>query len=101
MGKGIHRLTGADLKRRQPGMYADGGGLYLQVSLPNDTVCRSWVFRYSVGSNRDRNMGLGSLNTVSLAEARNAALECRKLRLVGIDPIEHRHTERAAKVAAS
>jgi integrase len=39
-------------------------------------------------------MGLGPLHTVSLKEAREAATECRKLRLRGIDPIEARKAER-------
>jgi integrase len=46
-------------------------------------------------------MGLGSLMTVSLAEARDAALTCRKQRLAGIDPIEARNAERAAKAAST
>ena len=40
-------------------------------------------------------MGLGPVHTVSLAEAREKALACRKLRLDGIDPIEQRRAERA------
>ena len=39
-------------------------------------------------------MGLGSLITVSLAEARELALDCRKLRLAGIDPITARADQR-------
>src|SRR4029079_3562733 len=38
----------------------------------------------------ERHMGLGSVNDFSLAEAREKALECRKLRHAGIDPIEDR-----------
>ena len=40
-------------------------------------------------------MGLGSVDTISLAEAREAAVRCRKLRVAGVDPIEHRNAERA------
>src|SRR5262245_37922068 len=71
-------------------MYADGGGLYLQVT---NADAKSWIFRYAV-DNRERFMGLGSANTIGLAEAREAARECRKLRHGGIDPIEHREMER-------
>jgi hypothetical protein len=46
---------------------------------------RSWVFRFSLFG-RAREMGLGSLDTVSLAEAREAALECRKLLREGRGP---------------
>jgi hypothetical protein len=51
------------------------------------------------GNGRAREMGIGSLKTVALSEARNAARECRKL-LTGIpttlpvDPIEHRRALR-------
>jgi integrase len=41
-------------------------------------------------------MGLGSLTTVSLAKAREFAGECRRIRLQGIDPIDHRNGVRAA-----
>jgi len=62
---------------------------------------RLWVFRFKA-ANGERYMGLGPLHTVSLKEARDKALDCRKLRLAGIDPIEHRKTARleAALVAA-
>jgi integrase len=41
-------------------------------------------------------MGLGPLHTVTLTEARVKALEARKLRLAGIDPLDARFAERAA-----
>ena len=47
---------------------------------------------------RSREMGLGSFATVSLAEARDRALECRKLREKDIDPIDAR--EAAKREAA-
>src|SRR5437016_26647 len=52
-----------------PGRYGDGGGLYLQVG-PSGT--KSWLFRYEQAG-RDRYMGLGSINTFNLAEARERA----------------------------
>jgi hypothetical protein len=77
-------------KRR--GLYGDGGGLFLQVSQGG---AKSWVFRFKeVG--RLRVMGLGPVHTVSLAEARDKARECRRLRLAGKDPIEERKLMRAA-----
>jgi integrase len=77
---------------KEPGYHADGGGLYLQVTA---TGAKSWVFRYRVNG-RLRDMGLGPLHTVSLAEARDKATQCRKLRLEGIDPIDARKAERLA-----
>jgi integrase len=85
------RLTGLKIKRaKQPGMYADGGGLYLQVS---DNGA-SWIYRYMI-ARRAREMGLGPLELFGLAEARAKALDARKLRHEGIDPIEARRAERA------
>ena len=36
MGRGINRLSGADLRRSKPGIYGDGNGLWLQVSVAKD-----------------------------------------------------------------
>ena len=65
-------------------MYADGGGLYLQVS---EAGTKSWIFRFSLNG-RERHMGLGPVMDVPLAEAREKATACRKLAREGIDPIE-------------
>ncbi len=70
----------------KPGMYADGIGLYLRVG---PTGAKSWVFRYRVDNGR-RDMGLGPLHTVSLADARLKAAECRKQRLENSDPLQVR-----------
>jgi Arm DNA-binding domain len=92
MPKKVNRLSAVKVvSTKQPGFYADGGGLYLQIT---DSGSRSWVFRFKVGG-RTRDMGLGSLNTVGLAEARGMAAECRRQRLQGVDPIEARKSERA------
>ena len=71
--------------KKKPGYYCDGGGLYLRVSKRGDRVSRSWVFRFSspimrddAGKSKIRDMGLGPLETVSLAEARNEAKARRK-----------------------
>jgi hypothetical protein len=88
---GIGKLTAVKVRQaRRRGYYGDGGGLFLQVSTKG---AKSWVFRFKLGT-RLRVMGLGPLQTVSLAEARDRARECRKLRLAGVDPIEARRTER-------
>lgn len=104
----IHKLSPAALNRKKPGLYFDGGGLALQISIAKDGGRnRSWLFRYAVpdatkpSGYRAREMGLGSCNTISLQEARDLALACRKQRLAGVDPIEHRNAERAGKVAAA
>lgn len=87
------RLKPLDVARTSdPGLYGDGGGLYLQVKGDGG---RSWLYRYKLNG-KARAMGLGGLNTVSLREARQLAAECRKLCHAGIDPIEARRASRAA-----
>jgi integrase len=81
----------------KPGMYGDGGGLYLQVSAAGT---KSWSFRFMLHA-KAREMGLGPLHTVSLAEAREKAREQRKLLLDGIDPIEDRKARRAGERLAA
>src|ERR1043166_64463 len=80
-------------KAKQKGLLSDGGGLYLQVSASGS---KSWVFRFMLHG-RSREMGLGSANAVSLADARARAADCRKLLSQKIDPIEIRQAEYAAK----
>lgn len=80
-----------------PGRYGDGKGLWLQV---RDGERRSWLFRFKLHGH-ERAMGLGAVEDVSLAEARERADACRKLLRDGIDPIEHRKADRAAKAAAA
>jgi integrase len=77
-------------KEKRPGMYCDGGGLYLRVTKDG---AKNWVYRYMLAG-RPRWMGLGPVALFGLAEARGKALEARKLRHEGIDPIE---TRRAAR----
>jgi integrase len=98
MARTIHRLSSLKVKNAKIGMHCDGGGLYLQcTSGAGGSIRRSWLFRYAI-KGRERQMGLGAVDEVSLAEARDRAAECRKLRENGIDPIEHR---KAAQVQAA
>jgi integrase len=76
-------------KAKRPGMYADGGGLYLQVTDGG----ASWIYRYMLRG-RAREMGLGALALFGLSEARAKALDARRLCHAGVDPIEARHAER-------
>ena len=79
-----HKLSAKRVEKlRKPGHYSDGGNLYLQVS---QWRTKSWAFRYKLHG-KIREMGLGSLALVSLAEARDKALDNRRLLLEGRDPI--------------
>jgi integrase len=87
----IGKLTALDVSRaKKRGYYGDGGGLYLLVG-PNGG--KSWVFRFRK-TGRLREMGLGPLHTIGLAEAREKAQACRRERLDGFDPIEVRKANR-------
>jgi integrase len=85
------RLTALKVARLagKPGMHADGSGLYLQVTKGG----ASWIYRYMLNG-RAREMGLGPLTLFGLQEARAKALDCRRLRHEGIDPIEARRGSR-------
>ena len=80
----INRLTALQVQKlSKPGYHADGAGLHLCVKA---TGGKSWIFRYRFGG-KEREMGLGPLHTVSLAEAREKALAQRKMLLEGVDPL--------------
>jgi integrase len=74
-------------------MYHDGGELYLQVSVG---WAKSWIYRFML-EGRPREMGLGPLHAIPLAEARRRAAECGGIRHAGIDPIEARGAQREEK----
>ncbi|HEX4261459.1 MAG TPA: integrase arm-type DNA-binding domain-containing protein, partial [Acetobacteraceae bacterium] len=94
--RALNRLTALKVRSlTKPGRFGDGGGLWLQV---RDEQRRSWLFRY-VWHASARNMGLGTVSDVTLAEAREAALAARKLLRDGIDPLARREAERAARAA--
>ncbi len=91
--KGRHpqkALSAAFIRSAPPGRHADGNGLYLFVQ-PSGT--RSWIQRLLVRGRR-RELGLGSVARVPLAEAREKALANRKLARQGGDPLaEKRRAE--------
>ena len=92
MARETNRLTARTVtSKTASGLYGDGNGLYLQVT-PAKT--KSWVYRFMMNG-RAREMGLGSVADVALAEARQRATEARKLVRSGVDPIEHRKATRA------
>src|SRR5215469_2240254 len=76
------------------GYYNDGGGLYLRIGAAGN---KSWVFRYKIATNKTREMGLGALHTVSLAEARTRAAKARLQRLDNVDPIDERQNARVTQ----
>jgi integrase len=110
MTTSINRLTVAQIARLDKvGRHADGGGLYLAITRNGDKTNKSWIFRFrggphfedgpNKGKRRLQEMGLGSLDTFSLAEARERARQMRQLRADGRNPIEERRAQRRAEEA--
>ncbi len=103
MGRAEKKLKAVALKTLPPGLHSDGLGLWLQVTKAGNRRSannRSWIFRY-MRFGKARAMGLGPLHTVSLVDAREAALEARKALFAGKDPIDERDRERAEARASA
>ncbi len=79
--------------KTQPGKYCDGKMLYLQVMGGS----ASWLFRYRRGG-VEKSMGLGPVDLVTLEQARDKAHNARKLLLAGIDPLQEKLAEKAARL---
>lgn len=81
------QLTAMKIKSlAEPGRYTDGDGLILNVA-PSGT--KSWILRVQIKGKR-RDIGLGSLKVVSLAEARAKAVDLRCQIARGFDPVAER-----------
>lgn len=90
----------------RPNAHADGGNLYLRVAGPG---AGKWTLRF-MRAGKAREMGLGPFDAdgkhgLTLAEARAAAEEARRLLRAGVDPLAHRReaaeASEAAKAAAT
>lgn len=91
--RAANKLTAVKVgKLTAPGRYGDGGGLWLQIAAGGT---KSWIFRFKLNKH-PRQMGLGPVAVVSLAEARELASDARKMLLAGRDPIEARKATRTA-----
>lgn len=92
MANEVKRLTVRGISALGHGLHADGDGLYLNANGKG----RRWVFIWRSGKRR-REMGLGSVSSVTLAKARDMASAARAVVAAGGDPIEVRKDERAAE----
>ena len=109
MSRGVEKLTALEVKQKKdPGYWSDGGGLFLQVApcvnsdkrpIPGE-VTKSWVFVYTIHG-RQRQMGLGSVNDCTLADARDLAAKWRAVKRDGKDPIEVRKSDAQAAALLS
>lgn len=85
------RLTAVGVKAaKDAGRYADGNGLYLVV---DPSGAKRWILR-TVVSGKRRDIGLGSLRLVPLADARAEAARLRRQARSGGDPLAERRRER-------
>src|ERR1700730_15772763 len=84
---------------KKPGTYFDGHGLALRVG---PTGAKSWIFRYTGADGKRHDLGLGPTHTVSLADARDVALQARKARRQDKDPLaEKREARQRHRVATA
>jgi integrase len=95
MARRIHRLSAVKVaKETKPGLYADGGGLYLRIT-HGSKAGRRWVFIYRRPSDGKRcEIGLGGVIAVPLAMARRKAAEARAHVADGKDPLTLRDAAR-------
>jgi len=80
---------------KESGYYPDGNRLYLQVS---KSLTKSWLFIYKLNSKKFE-IGLGSTDTVTLAEAREKAQDYSKLLASGINPLIEK-TQKGTRTAS-
>ena len=80
-------LTARKVETAGPGRHTDGRGLMLYVK-PSGT--RSWVLRYQMNGRR-RDLGLGAWPEVTLAMARERAIDARRQVAEGTDPLAEKH----------
>ena len=78
----VGQLVPLAVPRLKEGRWADGAGLYLNVTSGG---ARSWLFRYTLAG-KVREIGLGSFTAVGVAEARESASRARQLIHAGQDP---------------
>ena len=89
---GPNQLSARKVETAKEGTYADGGNLWLIV----DGKAKRWSIRFtSPITGRRREMGLGPVRDMSLAEAREEATAARRLLRRGLDPIDERRTAKA------
>lgn len=94
--QGVNLLKDKQVKTLPPGKHCDGGGLYLIV---DQTGARRWQANFTAGGRR-REMGLGGVQGLSLADAREKMREIKSQIASGIDPIADKEAKKAAATQA-
>src|SRR5262245_17510751 len=89
----LNRLTAVRVRNlKTPGRYADGNGLYLVV---DPSGAKRWIWRGKIrAKGKGCDLGLGSVQLVTLADARDKAAQLRRDARSGKDPLAERQRER-------
>ena len=104
MARSINRLSARTVETiAKPGRHADGGNLFLVVDAARENgsprkPARRWAFIFR-WDGKLKEMGLGSLNAISLARARELAGQYRTVLAENRNPIEVRRAEERKRVA--
>lgn len=94
MAQAVNRLSARTVQTlKAPGRHADGAGLYLVV---DPSGAKRWVVLYRIANGKRREMGLGSIHSVPLADARDRAAELRRQVKAGRDPVAEKKEAGAA-----
>ncbi|WP_148252202.1 tyrosine-type recombinase/integrase [Aidingimonas lacisalsi] len=89
MGSFTAKKVQSLIKDGTPGRYSDGNGLYLMIPRKGMPY---WMLRYTFAGKR-RELTLDKYADLSLAEAREQAVESQKAIRKGLDPVEERKRE--------
>lgn len=106
MARTINRLSDRTIRTvTTPGLHADGGNLFLVVDKSQKNAegiiikpAKRWAFVFQWNGKR-KEMGLGGLNSVGLAAAREASAKCRAMLAKNINPIEARRADQRKQAA--
>ena len=94
MGNFTAKKVQSLIKDGTPGRYNDGNGLYLMIPKKGMPY---WMLRYTFSGKR-RELTLEKYAQLSLAEAREQAVETQKVIRSGVDPLEERKREEQATI---
>lgn len=85
-------LTDAKVRNlSQPAKYFDGGGLYLELTKAGG---RYWRLKYRFGG-KEKRLAFGVYPQISLRQARDRAIDARRLLQIGVDPGALKKTDKA------
>lgn len=94
MGSFTAKKVQSLIKDSKSGRYSDGNGLYLMIPKRGAPY---WMFRYTLRGKR-RELTLGKHSQLSLAEAREHAIDARKGIREGLDPVAERKRKEQATI---